>query len=135
MLYRLKTPQVSVYIAVLTHSRVVFCPIQQIQKAFIFVQIALETISLYTKHGGGFPFSCILKVMTSYRIAGNFRGRKPSRISRFCGCSRKFSLQNLGVWQLLARHKQAISESFLHENHIFTNSRKFSPSKVSHYTV
>ena len=57
---------------------------------------------------------------TVYRIAGNFQGRKPSRISLFCcGCLQKFSLQNLGVWHPLAWHKRAIRESFLHENHIF----------------
>ena len=43
-------------------------------------------------------------------------GRKPSR---FCGCSRKFSLWILEVWHPLAWHKQAIRESFLRENHIF----------------
>ena len=31
----------------------------------------------------------------TYRIAENFRGRKLSRISRFCGYMQKFSLQNL----------------------------------------
>ena len=30
-------------------------------------------------------------------IAENFRGRKHSQISRFCGDSRKFSLRNLGA--------------------------------------
>ena len=54
-----------------------------------------------------------------YRIAENFQGRKPSQILWFCGCSRKFSLQNLGVWHLLAWHKRAIRESFLCKNHIF----------------
>ena len=32
--------------------------------------------------------------------SGNFRGRKLSQILKFCGYSRKFSLQNLGVWHL-----------------------------------
>ena len=73
--------------------------------------------------------------MLNYRIAGNFWGRKLSQISRFCGYLRKFPQQNLGVWCPLARHKRAIRESFLHENVFFTNSRKFSPSKVSRYTV
>ena len=40
-----------------------------------------------------------------------------------------------GVWRPLARQKQAICESFLHENRIFTNSRKFSPLKIFRYTV
>ena len=47
----------------------------------------------------------------------------------------KFFSANFGKWRPLARQKCAIPESFLRENRIFTNSRKFSPSKVSHYTV
>ena len=48
---------------------------------------------------------------------------------------RKFSPHNLGVWHPLAQQKRAICESFLREITFFTNSQKFSPSKVSHYTV
>ena len=76
--------------------------------------------------------------MLNYRIAGNFWGRKLSQISRisqFCSYLQKFSPWNLGAWCPLVRHKWAIRESFLHENVFFTNSRKFSPSKVSRYTV
>ena len=40
-----------------------------------------------------------------------------------------------GAWRPLALQKQAIRKSFLRENCIFTNSRKFAPSKVSRYTV
>ena len=40
-----------------------------------------------------------------------------------------------GAWHSLALQKQAIRESFLCENRILTNLRKFSPSKVSRYTV
>ena len=47
----------------------------------------------------------------------------------------KFFPANFGAWCPLARQKCAIPESFLCENRIFTNSRKFSPSKVSRYTV
>ena len=36
-----------------------------------------------------------------------------------------------GGWRPLALQNRAIRESFLRENRIFTNSRKFSPSKVS----
>ena len=60
-----------------------------------------------------------IRTTVPYRIAGNFWGRKPLQISQFCGCLRKFSPQNLGVWHPLAWHKQAIHESFLCENHIF----------------
>jgi len=51
-------------------------------------------------------------------VAGNFWGRKPSQISRFCGYSWKFSPWNLGhaiIW----RHQRTIHESFLCENLIF----------------
>ena len=54
-----------------------------------------------------------------YHIAENFQGRKLSQILRFCGYSRKFLLQNLGVWCPLARQKRGIHESFLHENCCF----------------
>ena len=84
-----------------------------------------------------------------YRIAENFRGRKISRISRFCCNLWKFCPWNLGVWRPLAWQKQAIRKSFLYENRIFhwsakvfstkivffTDLRKFSPSKVFCYTV
>ena len=54
-----------------------------------------------------------------YRIAGKFCGRKPLRISQFCGYSQKFSLRNLELWCPLVQQKRAICESFLHENRIF----------------
>ena len=44
---------------------------------------------------------------------------KLSRISWFCGYSRKFSPRNLGAWCPLARHERAIHKSFLRENRIF----------------
>ena len=62
--------------------------------------------------------------LSNYHIAGNFRGRKLSQFSRFCGYLRKFSPRNLGAWCPLARQKQAIRESFLCENHIFHQSVK-----------
>ena len=79
-----------------------------------------------------------------YRMAGNFWGRKLSRILQFCGHSWKFSLWNLVTWHLLVRHKRAIYESFLRKNYIFyqfakvffakiiffTNLRKFSLQKL-----
>ena len=40
-----------------------------------------------------------------------------------------------GAWCPLARQKRAMRKSFICENRIFTNSLKFSPLKVSHYTV
>ena len=71
-----------------------------------------------------------------YHIAEFFRGSKLSRISQFCGYSRNFSLRNLGAWYPLARQKRAIcAEVFSAKIVLFTNSRKFSPSKVSRYTL
>ena len=51
-----------------------------------------------------------------YLVVENFRGRKFSQISQFCGYTRKFSLQNLGrgvLWHCKA-----------------SNPRKFSPRKL-----
>ena len=69
--------------------------------------------------------------MDTYRIAENFQGRKLSRISRFCGYTQKFSPRNLGrgvLWH--CKPEQSGRESFLYENRIFTNSRKFLPRKI-----
>ena len=72
-----------------------------------------------------------------YCIAGKFQGRRLLWISQFCGYPRKFSLQNLGACCPLARHEGSICKSFLCKNRFFffANSLKFSPSKVSNYTV
>ena len=50
-----------------------------------------------------------------YRIAGNFRGRKLLRISRFESHPRKFSPRNLGGAAPIYDWFQAIRESFLCE--------------------
>ena len=65
---------------------------------------------------------------------GNLRRRKLSRISRFCSYPRKV-LCKIGRLGILWQWHQAIHKSFLCENHISAKSRKFSPSKVSRYTV
>ena len=59
MRYRLKNPQVSIYIAVFTYVAMVFCPIQHILEALYhsFVKIAMEAcISLYTNMAAVFCF-------------------------------------------------------------------------------
>ena len=61
---------------------------------------------------------------------GNFRGRKHSRISQFCGYTRKFLSEIWGVASL-GTAKASNPRKFLRENRILTNSQKFSPSKVS----
>ena len=84
--------------------------------------------------------SCIVtskedNTITQYHIAGNFRGRKLLQILRFCGYLWKFSPRNLGAGRPLVRHKRTIHENFFVKIVFFTNSWKFSPSKVSCYTV
>ena len=59
------------------------------------------------------PSQAFLKKTHTHHIAGFFRGRKLSRISRFCGNSC----------------------SFLHENLFSSNSRKFSSAKETRNTV
>ena len=54
---------------------------------------------------------------TSYGITGNFQGWKLSRISRFCGYLRRFSLRNLGAWASFGATK-------------VSNLQKFSPWKL-----
>lgn len=67
--------------------------------------------------------------LTWYCMARNFWGRKLFRISRFCGYLRTFSLQNFGAWCLLAAPVRKVFYVKI------TNSRKFSPVKVSCYTI
>ena len=61
-----------------------------------------------------------------------FWGRK---LSQICGYLQKFSQQNLGLWHSLAQHIWEICESFSMKIVFFTNLWKFSPLKVSNYTV
>ena len=72
-----------------------------------------------------------IRVMANkYCIAGNFRGRKLSQISRFFGYSQKFSPRNLEAWCPLAWHEWAIHGSFVRKNHIFHQFvRSFLPGK------
>ena len=55
----------------------------------------------------------------TYRIAGNFRGRKLSQISRFWSYLWNLSQQNWGHGVFWQQHQWTIHESFLHENLIF----------------
>ena len=74
-------------------------------------------------------------VYKQYRIVGNFRGRKLLKISRFCGYTRMFSPQNLGRDILWHGKSEQFAKFFSAKIIFFTNPRKFSPSKVSRYTV
>ena len=77
----------------------------------------------------------IITIVSSYTGQNILCSRKLSRISQFCGYPQKLSPWNLGVWHPLALQKWVFRESFLREIVFFTNSRKFSPSKVSCYMV
>ena len=57
------------------------------------------------------------------------------RILRFCGYMRKFSLQNLGRGILWHGKSEQSAKVFSVKIVFFTDLRKFSPSKVSHYVV
>ena len=76
---------------------------------------------------------CLTQKMPSekeYTIntVGKIWGGKLSRMSHFCGYSRKFSLQNLGAWCPLAQHERAICESFLRKSFLLWKFHaKFSP--------
>ena len=80
------------------------------------------------------PLTSDLLLATECCIAGNFRGRKLSRILRFCGYTWKFSLWNWGV-AFFGVAKVSNPRKFSPRKLYFTNLRKFSPSKVSRYTV
>ena len=58
-----------------------------------------------------------------------------SRISQFCGYSRKFSPRNLGAWHPWCGTSEQSAKDFSAKIVFFTNLRKFSPSKVSCCTV
>ena len=78
---------------------------------------------------------CMHFCQINFRIAGNFRGRKRSWISRFCGYLWKFSPWNLRAWRPLAQQKRQSAKVLSTKIVFFTNSQKFSSSKVSRYTV
>ena len=76
-----------------------------------------------------------------YHMAGFFRGRKLSRISRVCGDSQKVSPRKSIIKQLdtalvdVVHWVTANSRKFLRENLFSSNSGKFSPAKETRYTV
>ena len=89
-----------------------------------------------TEGGNGLEMRLTLGLIDKwYRIPGNFRGRKLSQISQFCGYSRKFSPQNWGCGTFGAAkvsNPRKFSPRKLYFSPIW---RKFSPSKVSRYMV
>ena len=86
--------------------------------------------SVWNVHANGITKEMTTLLLWMYSIVGNFQGRKLWQISQFCGYSRKFSPQNLGMWRPLAQQKQAICElSFLHKNRIFHKFTKVFSTK------
>ena len=81
-------------------------------------------ISIYTWLSGAEPGRAsvwnTVSNKNNYRIAGFFRGRKLSRISRFCGDSRKFSLRKSIFKQLDTALVGVV-------HWVTANSLKFSP--------
>ena len=70
-------------------------------------------------------------IHTWYRMAGNFQRKRLPQISRFCGCSRKFSLQIWGHGILWHSKSEQSAKVFFPKIVFFINSWKFSPLKVS----
>ena len=71
----------------------------------------------------------------TYRIAENFRGENLCEPPRFCGYTRKFYLRNLERGVLWYGKSEQSTKVFSAKIIFFTNSQKFSPSKVSRYMV
>ena len=70
-----------------------------------------------------------------YCKAGNFDGENLRKFQRFAAICESFlrEIRERGIfWQ---QQQQAICESSLRENLISAKLQKFSPLKVSHYTV
>ena len=70
-----------------------------------------------------------------YCTVGNFRGRKLLQISQFCGYLWKFSPQNFGRCFLWCGKSEQAAKVLSTKIIFFSNLHKFSPSKVSLYTV
>ena len=67
-------------------------------------------------------------------IAGNFQGRKLLQILWLCGYLQKLSLQNWECGVFWCRETEQSAKVFSMKI-VFLPIRKFSPSKVSRYTV
>ena len=70
-----------------------------------------------------------------YRIAGNFRGWKRSRISQYRRLPRKFYSRIFVVRMPIIPVNWQSAKVLFAKYSTLTNLRKFSPTKVSHYTV
>ena len=81
-----------------------------------------------------FPSEDLHQWNTEYRIAGSFRGRKVLQTSHsFVAIIFLHEIWRHGV---LSSGKSEQPQKFSpRKSYFFTNLRKFSPSKVSHYTV
>ena len=70
-----------------------------------------------------------------YRIAGNFQGRKLSRILWFVAIHKSFLHEIWGHGIHWRGKSEQSAKVFSAKIVFFTNSQKFSPSKVSRYTL
>ena len=68
-------------------------------------------------------------VYKQYRIVGNFRGRKLSKISRFCGYTRMFSPQNLGRGILWHSKSEQSAKVFSQKSYSLQICESFLPQK------
>ena len=104
---QVSTNKQTIFFGVVVYFDLTFSPVL-IKNSYIYIQTSWPYIYIY---------------MYTHHIAGNFRGRKLSRITLFCGYPRIFSSQNLGVWHPLTR--PAICKTFSMKIVFFTNSQKF----------
>ena len=104
---QVSTNKQTIFFGVVVYFDLTFSPVL-IKNSYIYIQTSWPYIYIY---------------MYTHHIAGNFRGRKLSRITLFCGYPRIFSSQNLGVWHPLTR--AAICKTFSMKIVFFTNSQKF----------
>ena len=80
--------------------------------------------------GGELAWSTYFQHSCMYRIVEKFRGRKLSRISRFCGYTRKFSPRNLGCGVLCCCKSDQSAKVFSAKIVISPIHESFFPSKV-----
>ena len=74
-------------------------------------------------------YLCSLLCVQTIPYSGKLRGRKLSKILRFCGYTRMFSPQNLVRGILWHGKSEQSAKVFSAKIVFFTNPRKFSPSK------
>ena len=100
---------------------------------FVTVCCSMSVVSKTVMSWFSHTYECRLCMDLPY--SGKLSREKTFANFAFLWLYAKVFSAKFGVWRHLALQKWAIHKSFLRENRIFTNSRKFSPSKVFCYTV